>query len=75
VGILMSLVTVDEKYRVLLNKEIREKVGISKGDKLIAIPIHNGILLLSLKGKSFTQYLKGFNFKEEAHEASKFLFK
>ena len=70
----LTIVIVDEKYRVLLGKELREKVGIEKGEELLAVPFHGGIILLSLKGKRFEGSLEGFGFDEEKHEASKYLF-
>ena len=70
----MSVIVVDEKYRVLLPRGVRERLGISKGDRLLAIPLSGGILLLTLKGKRFAGYLKGFVYNEEEHEASRYLF-
>ncbi len=72
---ILSIVVVDGKYRVLLGKKLRQETGIEKGEKLLAIPFYGGMILLSLKGKHFKGSLNGFNFKEEKHEASKYLFK
>ena len=69
----MSLVTVDEKHRVLLGKDLRSKAGLAKGERLVAIPFHGGVILLSLKGRSFKESLPGFGYIEEQHEASRFL--
>jgi len=69
----MSLVVVDSKYRVTLGREVRSKAGIDKGDKLIAIPFKGGIVLVSIKGKSFKGCLDGFGFREEKHEATRYL--
>ena len=71
----LSIVVVDEKYRVLLSKELRRRAGIGKGEELLAIPFRGGMILLSLKGKHFNGSLNGFSFNEEKHEASKYLFK
>ncbi len=71
----MSIVVVDEKYRILLGKQLRQTAGVRKGDRLIAIPYKDGVTLLSLKGKRFTASLKGFGYTEEQHEASRYLFR
>jgi len=69
------VVVVDDKHRVLLTREVREKAGISKGDRLLAIPFSGGVILVALKGKRFAGYLKDFIYDEEAHEATRYLFK
>jgi len=70
----MSLLKVDKKFRVLLDKDVREVAGLEKGDELLAIPFKGGIILASLKGKSFIGSLRGFSYNEDVHEASKYLF-
>lgn len=70
----MGVVTVDSKNRVLLGKRIREMLGIKRNDKLAIIPFEGGAILLSLGEKSFKDSLKGLDYKEEGHEASKYLF-
>ena len=70
----MSVVVVDERYRIVLNRKLRQIVGVTKGDKLLAIPYKDGVLLLSLKGKRFAGSLKAFRYIEERHEASERLF-
>lgn len=63
----------DEKYRVLLDKEVREKAGIGKEDELVAIPFKGGVTLLS-PDESYRGSLTGFDFEEGEHEASGLLF-
>lgn len=70
----MRVAVIDEKYRVLLDKEVRKKAGLEKGDELLLIPFKNGVTLLALKGKKFVGSLSGFGYDEEKHEASKYLF-
>jgi len=70
----MSVVVVDDKNRISLTRELREKIGISKGDRLLAVPFGGAILLIPLRGKKFAGYLKDFIYDEEAHEASRYLF-
>lgn len=71
----MSVLDIDEKNRVLLDKKVRKTTGFKKGDKLVAIPFKGGVMLVNVKNKDFAGSLDNFNYKEEKHEASKFLFK
>ncbi|HEY4822443.1 MAG TPA: AbrB/MazE/SpoVT family DNA-binding domain-containing protein [Candidatus Bathyarchaeia archaeon] len=74
-GKTLAILTVDDRYRVLLDKEVRVFLKIAPGDKVLAIPSSEGVLITSLKGKRFKTSLSGFRFKEESHEASRYLFK
>ncbi len=65
----------DDRYRVLLDREVREYLKVQPGDRVLAIPYSDGVLIASLKGKRFTTSLTGFHYREESHEASRFLFK
>ncbi len=69
------MLKVDDRYRVLLDKEVRQLLKVSPGDKVLAIPYSDGILITSLKGKQFKTSLTGFKYKEASHEASRYLFK
>ncbi len=69
------MLKVDDRYRVLLDKEVRKLLKVSPGDKVLAIPYSEGILITSLKGKQFKTSLTGFNYKETSHEASRYLLK
>ncbi len=71
----LAVLKVDDRYRVLLDKEVRELLRIAPGDEVLAIPYSEGVLITSLKGKRFKTFLTGFRFREERHEASKYLFK
>ena len=71
----LAVLKVDDRYRVLLNKEVRELLRVAPGDEVLAIPYSEGVLITSLKGKRFKTSLTGFRFREESHEASKYLFK
>ena len=70
----LGLLKVDDRYRVILDKEVREKLKIEPGDELLAIPSTDGILLTSLKGMKYESSLPGFNYREELHQAFKHLF-
>lgn len=71
----LAVLKVDDRYRVLLDKEVRELLRVAPGDKVLAIPYSEGVLITSLKGKRFKTSLSGFRFREESHEASKYIFK
>jgi bifunctional DNA-binding transcriptional regulator/antitoxin component of YhaV-PrlF toxin-antitoxin module len=66
-------VIVDSKYRVVLEKNVRAVSGIGKGERLTAIPFQGGVILTSARGKRFAGSLDGFKFREESHEADRFL--
>ncbi len=57
----------DDRYRVVLDKEIRDKLKVEPGDHVLAIPSTEGIAITSLKGKKYQSFHPGFNFKEEDH--------
>ncbi len=69
------MLRVDDRYRVLLDSEVRQLLKVNPGDKVLAIPYTGGVLITSLKGKKFTTSLPGFRYKENSHEASRYLFK
>ena len=71
----MGVLKVDDRYRVLLDREVRELLKVEPGDKVLAIPYSDGVLITSLKGKKFKTSLAGFRYKEDSHEASRYLFK
>jgi bifunctional DNA-binding transcriptional regulator/antitoxin component of YhaV-PrlF toxin-antitoxin module len=71
----MAVLRVDDRYRVVLDREVREFLKVKPGDKVLAIPSTEGVLIVSLKGKSFNNSLPGIKYREEDHEASRYLFK
>jgi bifunctional DNA-binding transcriptional regulator/antitoxin component of YhaV-PrlF toxin-antitoxin module len=68
-------VALDDKYRVVLDKKTRKVAGIDKGDRLVAIPFKGGVILVAPGDRKFASSLTGFAFKEERHEASRFIFR
>jgi bifunctional DNA-binding transcriptional regulator/antitoxin component of YhaV-PrlF toxin-antitoxin module len=70
----LAILKVDDRYRVVLDKEIREKLQVEPGDSVLAIASTNGVLVTSLKGKKYETLHPGFNYREEEHEASRYLF-
>ena len=71
----MGKVALDDKYRIVLDKRAREVAGINKGDRLVAIPFKRGVILVAPRDRKFATTLTGFEFKEERHEASRFIFR
>lgn len=70
----LAVLKVDDRYRVVLDRQARETLKISPGDEVLAIPQSDGVLITSLRGKKFNRSLTGFNYREEMHEASRYLF-
>ena len=70
-----STVVVDFKYRVVLEKRVRTAAGIVKGERLVAVPFAGGVILASAAGKRFAGSLNRLGFREEDHEADRFLAK
>lgn len=70
----MAVLKVDDRYRVVLDREIREKLKVQPGDKVLALASTEGVLITNLKGKKFETLHPGFNYREETHEASRYLF-
>ncbi len=71
----MAILKIDDKYRILLNREARKFLKVQPGDRVLAIPYSGGVLIASLNDKKFKTSLPGFHYKEESHEASRYLFK
>jgi len=72
--IALAVLRVDDRYRVVLDKEIREKLQVEPGDAVLAIASTNGVLMTNLRGKKYETLHPGFNYREEDHEASRYLF-
>jgi len=70
----LAVLKVDDRYRIVLDKEVRERLKVEPGDSVLAIPETDGVLITSLKGKKYETLHPGFNYREEEHEASRYLF-
>ena len=44
----MAVLRVDDRYRVVLDREVREFLKVEPGDKVLAIPSSEGVLIVSL---------------------------
>ena len=71
----MSEIALDDRYRIVLDRKTRAVAGIKKGDRLIAIPFKGGVILVAPRDQRFAGSLTGFEFDEERHEASHFIFR
>src|SRR6266487_352831 len=56
----MAVLRVDDRYRVVLDKEVREFLKVEPGDKVLAIPSSEGVLMVSLRGRASTLLSLGF---------------
>jgi bifunctional DNA-binding transcriptional regulator/antitoxin component of YhaV-PrlF toxin-antitoxin module len=70
----LSVLSLDDKNRVVVDKKTREVSGLKKGSKLVAIPFKGGVTLVDVTEENFVGRMTGFGFVEDAHEASKYLF-
>ena len=62
----MAAVTISPKYQVVIPKEIRQKLGLSPGQKVEAIMYDNRIELIPVKSmKEMRGYLKGLDARVE----------
>jgi bifunctional DNA-binding transcriptional regulator/antitoxin component of YhaV-PrlF toxin-antitoxin module len=68
-------VALDDKYRIVLDRKTRTVAGFRKGDKLVVIPFRGGVILVAPRDRRFAGSLTGFEFAEQKHEASRFLFR
>jgi bifunctional DNA-binding transcriptional regulator/antitoxin component of YhaV-PrlF toxin-antitoxin module len=71
----LGQVSLDDRYRVVLDRKTRKVAGFKRGDKLVAIPIKGGVILVSPRDPRFAGSLSGFKFAEELHEASNLIFR
>ena len=71
----MGEVALDDRYRIVLDRKTRAVAGIKKGDRLVTIPFKGGVILVAPRNRRFAGSLTGFEFDEERHEASHFIFR
>ncbi len=62
----MAAVTISPKYQVVIPKEIRQRLGLSPGQKVEAIMYDNRIELIPVRSvKEMRGYLKGIDTRVE----------
>jgi hypothetical protein len=71
----MAILRGDDRYRAVLDRKAREFLKVRPRSKVLTIPSSEGVLMILLQGKNFNTSLPGFRYREQAHEASRFLFK
>jgi len=76
VEIILTKATVDRKHRILIDKKLREKIGLKAGDTVVIIPEGREIRIIPVKTEdSFTSSLKGIDYSPEDHSATESLTK
>ncbi len=55
-----SDVKVSSKFQVVIPREIREKMGLERGDEL-TVDLEGEIIVMRRKPKNFTRYMKGLH--------------
>jgi len=73
--LILGQVALDDKYRVVLDRKTRAVAGIKRGDRLVAIAFKGGVILVAPRDRKFAGSLTGFQFVEDRHEASRFIFR
>lgn len=54
----MAEVTVSSKNQIVIPREVREKLGVKPGDKLIVV-VHDGEVIVMQKPKSYPAAIRG----------------
>jgi AbrB family looped-hinge helix DNA binding protein len=71
VGRIVTTAKVDEKHRILIDKKLREQIGLKAGDSVVLIPAGREIRIIPVKaGESFASSLKGFEYSSSDHSAA-----
>ncbi len=71
----MVQVTLDDRYRIVLDRKTRQVAGLQRGDRLVVIPFKGAVILVAPRGREYAGSLTGFNFVENRHEASRYIFR
>lgn len=58
----MSMVTISSRYQVVIPKDVREKLGLRPGQKVMAIPYRGRVELVPVRSmKEARGFLKGID--------------
>jgi len=71
----MAILRGDDRSRAVLDRKVQEFLKGRPRSKVLTIPSSEGVLMVLLQRKSFNTSLPRFRYREQAHEASRFLFK
>lgn len=67
----LTATKVDKKNRILIDRKLREKIGLKAGDSVVLIPVGKEIRIVPVKAKkSFASSLKGFEYAPDDHSAT-----
>ena len=70
----MTVTKLDKNNRIVINKQIRKRMGIKAGDSLVIIPSGREIRLIPIKeGQKFNGSLDDFKFDQNDHIATETL--
>jgi AbrB family looped-hinge helix DNA binding protein len=54
----MAEVTISSKNQIVIPREVREKLGVKAGDKLLVV-VHDGRIIVMQKPKSYPDAIRG----------------
>ncbi len=70
----MSITKLDKNYRIVIDKQMRAKLGLESGDRILLLPSGKEIRLIPIKGdKSFIGSLDKFDYDPQDHKAIELL--
>lgn len=74
VGRNLATTKLDNKHRILVEKKLREQIGLKAGDTVVLIPTGKEIRVIPVKAtESFMSSLKGFEYSASDHSATEAL--
>lgn len=72
----MTVTKLDKNNRIVIDKQIRKRLGIKAGDSFVIIPSGKEIRLIPIKkGQSFTGSLDDFKYDPNDHIGTEALFR
>ena len=73
---IMSIGKLDKNHRIIIDKQMRIKLGLKAGDRILLLPSGKEIRLIPIKEhKSFIGCLDNFNYDPQDHKATELLFR
>ncbi len=70
----MSITKLDKNHRIVIDKQMRAKLGLKSGDSVLLLPSGKEIRLIPIKDdKSFVGSLDQFDYDPQDHKATELL--